>query len=68
MFIILIACNLNVSFIQDLKNSNKEDFGWIQPQYTVDKEANPVTEPKEFEMEHKKQEETLRRFELTYYN
>jgi endoribonuclease Dicer len=45
-----------------LKNSNKEDFGWIQPQYTVDKEADPITEPKEFEIEHKKQEETLRRY------
>lgn len=45
-----------------MKNSNKDDFGWIQPQYTVDKEADPITEPKEFEIEHKKQEETLRRY------
>lgn len=51
-----------------MKNSNKENFGWIQPQYTVDKEANPITEPKEYEIEHKKQEETLRRFGLTYSN
>lgn len=49
-------------FVKDLKNSNKEDFGWIQPQYTVDKESDPITESKEFELEHKKQEETLRRF------
>ncbi|XP_025420848.1 endoribonuclease Dcr-1 isoform X2 [Sipha flava] len=46
----------------DLKNNNREDFGWIQPQYTVDKEADPITESKEFEIEHRKQEETLRRF------
>ncbi|VVC42037.1 PAZ domain,Helicase, C-terminal,Ribonuclease III domain,P-loop containing nucleoside triphosphate [Cinara cedri] len=46
----------------DLKNSDKEKFGWIQPQYTVDKEADQITEQKEYEIEHKKQEETLRRF------
>lgn len=48
--------------IKDLKNSDKDNFGWIQPQYTVDKEADQITEPKEYEIEHKKQEETLRRY------
>ncbi|KAL5233188.1 hypothetical protein ACI65C_000598 [Semiaphis heraclei] len=64
--IILVNNKMTASILYylflDLKNSNKEDFGWIQPQYTVDKEADPITEPKEFETEHKKQEETLRRF------
>ncbi|XP_050060173.1 endoribonuclease Dcr-1 [Aphis gossypii] len=64
--IVLVKNKMTASILYylflDLKNSNKDDFGWIQPQYTVDKEADPIAEPKEFEIEHKKQEETLRRF------
>jgi len=45
-----------------LKNSNEEDFDWIQPQYMVDNYADPITEPKKFEIERKNQEDILRRY------
>ncbi|XP_050424897.1 endoribonuclease Dcr-1 [Adelges cooleyi] len=64
--LILVKDKITASIIYylllDLKNSDKDEFSWLQPQYTVDKEADPISEPKEFEIEHRKQEETLRRF------
>uniref|UniRef100_A0A1Q3G192 ribonuclease III n=1 Tax=Culex tarsalis TaxID=7177 RepID=A0A1Q3G192_CULTA len=39
-------------------------LGYINVQYTVDKSANPITEPKEAEVEHRKQEEVLKRFRM----
>ncbi|XP_055587591.1 endoribonuclease Dcr-1 isoform X2 [Uranotaenia lowii] len=39
-------------------------LSYINVQYTVDKSANPVTEPKEAEVEHRKQEEVLKRFRM----
>ncbi|KAL1399066.1 hypothetical protein pipiens_008494, partial [Culex pipiens pipiens] len=39
-------------------------LSYINVQYTVDKSANPITEPKEAEVEHRKQEEVLKRFRM----
>jgi endoribonuclease Dicer len=38
------------------------DFGNISTQYTVGKIADPTTDTREAELEHKKQEDVLKRF------
>jgi endoribonuclease Dicer len=45
---------------QDLRRFD-EDFSFLMVQYTVDKVADPVTDPREAEAEHRKQEEVLKR-------
>jgi endoribonuclease Dicer len=45
---------------QDLRRFD-EDFSFLMAQYTVDKVADPVIEPREAEVEHRKQEEVLKR-------
>nr|AFK29469.1 Dicer1 [Locusta migratoria]BAW35364.1 Dicer1 [Locusta migratoria] len=47
---------------------NDEDYSFVAPQYTVDKEADPLTEPREAENEHRKQEEVLKRFRMRECN
>nr|AUZ94233.1 dicer-1 [Recilia dorsalis] len=44
------------------------DFSFISPQYTVSKVADPITEPREAEIEHRKQEEVLKRFRMRECN
>nr|XP_029717928.1 endoribonuclease Dcr-1 isoform X1 [Aedes albopictus] len=39
-------------------------LAYINVQYTVDKTADPIKEPKEAEIEHRKQEEVLKRFRM----
>jgi hypothetical protein len=53
----VIGGNLNS---QDLRRFD-EDFSFLMTQYTVDKVADPVTDPREAEAEHRKQEEVLKR-------
>ncbi|XP_055526642.1 endoribonuclease Dcr-1 isoform X2 [Wyeomyia smithii] len=43
-------------------------LSYINVQYTIDKTADPITEPKEAEMEHRKQEEVLKRFRMHQCN
>ncbi|GLG98532.1 Endoribonuclease Dcr-1 [Gryllus bimaculatus] len=45
-----------------------EDFSFLAAQYTVDKIADPVTDPREAEIEHRKQEEVLKRFRMRECN
>lgn len=40
------------------------DLKFLNVQYTVNKTADPVTEPKEAETEHRKQEEVLKKFRM----
>ncbi|XP_062536694.1 endoribonuclease Dcr-1 isoform X2 [Armigeres subalbatus] len=40
------------------------ELAYINVQYTVDKTADPIKEPKEAEIEHRKQEEVLKRFRM----
>lgn len=58
-------CNWNAIIdvnliLQDLRRSD-EDFSFLMVQYTADKVADPVTDPREAEAEHRKQEEVLKR-------
>jgi endoribonuclease Dicer len=47
-------------YSQDLRRFD-DDFSFLMTQYTVDKVADPVTDPREAEAEHRKQEEVLKR-------
>jgi endoribonuclease Dicer len=47
----------------ELSKSDPE-LRYINAQYTVDKVADPITESKEAEAEHRKQEEVLKRFRM----
>lgn len=40
------------------------DFKFLNVQYTVDKTADPISEAKEAEQEHRKQEEVLKKFRM----
>nr|WDW26279.1 dicer-1 [Amrasca biguttula biguttula] len=44
------------------------NFAFLSPQYTVGKTADPITEPREAEIEHRKQEEVLKRFRIRECN
>uniref|UniRef100_A0A1B6DKN5 ribonuclease III n=1 Tax=Clastoptera arizonana TaxID=38151 RepID=A0A1B6DKN5_9HEMI len=44
------------------------DFEFLCPQYTVEKTADPVIESREAELEHRKQEEVLKRFRMRECN
>lgn len=43
---------------------NDQDLKFLNVQYTVDKTANPITDSKEAENEHRKQEEVLKKFRM----
>uniref|UniRef100_A0A182VRB7 ribonuclease III n=1 Tax=Anopheles minimus TaxID=112268 RepID=A0A182VRB7_9DIPT len=43
---------------------SKREFEFISPQYTVDKVANPQTDAQQAALEHRKQEEVLKRFRM----
>uniref|UniRef100_A0A8D8A5Y6 ribonuclease III n=1 Tax=Culex pipiens TaxID=7175 RepID=A0A8D8A5Y6_CULPI len=65
----LIFCNskfttkILYSLLYEAVRSDPQ-LSYINVQYTVDKSANPITEPKEAEVEHRKQEEVLKRFRM----
>jgi hypothetical protein len=46
--------------LQDIRRFD-EDFSFIMAQYTVDKVTDPMTDSREAEAEHRKQEEVLKR-------
>lgn len=54
-----ILCNM---FYEMSKND--PDLSYISVQFTVDRTADPITESKEAELEHRKQEEVLKRFRM----
>ncbi|XP_058811956.1 endoribonuclease Dcr-1 [Topomyia yanbarensis] len=69
----LIFCNskftarmLYTMFYESVRSDPQ--LGYINVQYTVDKTADPMTEPKEAEIEHRKQEEVLKRFRMHQCN
>ncbi|XP_055380587.1 endoribonuclease Dcr-1 isoform X2 [Condylostylus longicornis] len=45
-------------------SKHDSDLGFLCVQYTVDRVADPITEPKEAELEHRRQEEVLKRFRM----
>ncbi|XP_075228010.1 endoribonuclease Dcr-1 isoform X2 [Lycorma delicatula] len=53
--------------LNDLRRHD-EDFSYVGAQFTVGKIADPVTEPREYELEHRKQEEVLKRFRMRECN
>ncbi|XP_058442684.1 endoribonuclease Dcr-1 [Malaya genurostris] len=69
----LIFCNskftarmLYTMFYESVRSD--PHLNYINVQYTVDKTADPLTEPKEAEIEHRKQEEVLKRFRMHQCN
>ncbi|XP_039288314.1 LOW QUALITY PROTEIN: endoribonuclease Dcr-1 [Nilaparvata lugens] len=54
-------------FLNDLKR-NDPDLNHVCAQFTVSKIADPVKEPREAEIEHRKQEEVLKRFRMRECN
>ncbi|XP_055632857.1 endoribonuclease Dcr-1 [Toxorhynchites rutilus septentrionalis] len=65
----LIFCNSKFTtrilygLFYEVIRSNPQ-LNYINVQYTLDKSADPVMEPKEAEVEHRKQEEVLKRFRM----
>lgn len=65
----LLLCNsmysakILFSFIYEM-TKNDPDLEYLSVQYTGDRLADPVTESKQFENEHRKQEEVLKRFRM----
>ncbi|XP_067013187.2 endoribonuclease Dcr-1 [Anabrus simplex] len=53
--------------LNDLRRCD-EEYSFLMAQYTVDKIADPVTDPREAEIEHRKQEEVLKRFRMRECN
>ncbi|KAL5284380.1 DICER1 family protein [Megaselia abdita] len=45
-------------------SKHDKNLSFIRVQYTVDRVADPVTEPKEAEQEHRRQEDVLKRFRM----
>lgn len=43
---------------------HSEDLAFLSVQFTVDRQADPLTETKEAEIEHRRQEEVLKRFRI----
>ncbi|KAH8381846.1 hypothetical protein KR009_000631 [Drosophila setifemur] len=65
----LIYCNQNhtarVLFELLAEMSRRDpDLKFLRCQYTTDRVADPTTEPKEAELEHRRQEEVLKRFRM----
>lgn len=65
----IIFCNSNViakvlfSLVYEISKSDPE-LEYLMVQFTVDRTADPVTETKQAENEHRKQEEVLKRFRM----
>lgn len=65
----LLLCNsmfsakILFSFLAEM-TKNDPDLEYLSVQYTGDRLADPVTESKQFENEHRKQEEVLKRFRM----
>lgn len=65
----LLLCNsvftakILFSFIYEM-TKHDSDLEYLSVQYTGDRVADPVTESKQFENEHRKQEEVLKRFRM----
>lgn len=65
----LLLCNsmfsakILFSFIYEM-TKHDTDLGYLSVQYTGDRVADPITESKQFENEHRKQEEVLKRFRM----
>lgn len=65
----LLLCNsmftakILFSFIYEMTKKDT-DLEYLSVQYTGDRLADPVTESKQFENEHRKQEEVLKRFRM----
>lgn len=65
----LLLCNsvftakVLFSFIYEM-TKHDSDLEYLSVQYTGDRMADPVTESKQFENEHRKQEEVLKRFRM----
>lgn len=65
----LLLCNsvftakILFSFIYEM-TKHDPDLEYLSVQYTGDRVADPVTETKQFENEHRKQEEVLKRFRM----
>lgn len=55
-----------LSLLQELRKADS-DFSFVCPQYTVGKIADPVTEPREAEIEHRKQEDVLKRLSVVCF-
>ncbi|KAF2884859.1 hypothetical protein ILUMI_21336 [Ignelater luminosus] len=43
-------------------SQNDDDYWWVSAQYTVEKIADPIKEPREAELEYRRQEEVLRKY------
>lgn len=65
----LLLCNsiftakILFSFIYEM-TKHDPDLEYLSVQYTGDRVADPITESKQFENEHRKQEEVLKRFRM----
>ncbi|XP_031628056.1 endoribonuclease Dcr-1 [Contarinia nasturtii] len=65
----LLLCNsmftakILFSFISEISR-NDPDLEYLSVQYTGDRVADPITETKQFENEHRRQEEVLKRFRM----
>ncbi|CAD6994431.1 unnamed protein product [Ceratitis capitata] len=65
----IIFCNSNYTarVLFDLLSEmsrHDPDLKFLKCQYTTDRVADPITEPKEAELEHRRQEEVLKRFRM----
>ncbi|TMW45214.1 hypothetical protein DOY81_009704 [Sarcophaga bullata] len=65
----IIFCNSNYTarvLFELLSEMSRQDPGlkFIKCQFTTDRVADPITEPKEAEVEHRRQEEVLKRFRM----
>lgn len=65
----LIFCNSKAiakilyNLLYEMSRSH-DDFKYLSVQFTVDRVADPITETKEAELEHRRQEEVLKRFRM----
>lgn len=65
--IIFVRSHLTAKILFYLLNEvrrHDEKLNYLGVQYTVEKTADPVTEPRDAEQEHRKQEEVLKRFRM----
>lgn len=65
----IIFCNSSTiakilyNLLYEMSRSH-DDFRYLSVQFTVDRVADPITETKEAELEHRRQEEVLKRFRM----
>ncbi|KAK3931803.1 Endoribonuclease Dcr-1 [Frankliniella fusca] len=65
--VIFVRSHLTAKILFYLLNEvrrHDEKLNYLGVQYTVEKTADPVTEPRDAEQEHRKQEEVLKRFRM----